>query len=608
MSEQQFSKNKRLKQRYRLLKLLGQGSFGKTYLAVDEHQTEQSLCAIKQFYPISQNSDHIQKASQLFELEALRLEKLGKHPQIAQLLDRFQEDDYHYLVQEFIQGQSLSLLRETEPVYNENKISHLLLSLLPVLEFIHSHNIIHRDIKPANLIHHPNGQFILVDFGASKYASATAFLQTGTLIGTPEYVAPEQLRGKATFASDIYSLGVTCIYLLTHISPFELFDTSEDRWVWRHYLVNNPLSEKMGKVLDQMIEQATNRRYQFASEIWQDLTRKSIQVSLKQRPNFSASKLWRSPKPQYPFIPTPDQWKRPQTLTGHLGSISALAIASDGKTLISSSYDCTLKLWDLETGANLGTITGHRDAILALTTSQNGQVVSASVDGIVKLWYPNQAWKSKTLIAHQKAKVSIAVAFSPDGQMIATGSDDQTVKLWESQSQALVQTLTHPRGINAVAFSPDGEMLASGSSDNSVHLWNVKTGKHWGQLQGHLRDINALAFSPDGEIIASGSSDNTIKIWQVRTQELLHTLYGHSDWVRTLSLSWAISQPNHLILISGSADQTLKIWEVKTGRIIETLMAHNKDINTIAIANNGEMLVSGGSDNTIKIWRLQPTR
>ncbi|MBW4620364.1 MAG: serine/threonine protein kinase [Cyanosarcina radialis HA8281-LM2] len=201
-----------LRERYRAIKTIGQGGFGKTYLAVDEDKPSKPACVIKQFYPQAQGTDNAQKAAELFAQEAVRLDDLGKHPQIPELLAHFTQDDRQYLVQQFIEGENLVQSLKTEGTFNEARIRHLLTNLLPVLEFIHSHQVIHRDIKPENIIKSRNEQLVLVDFGAAKYATGTALMKTGTVIGTAEYIAPEQTRGKAVFASDLYSLGVTCIH------------------------------------------------------------------------------------------------------------------------------------------------------------------------------------------------------------------------------------------------------------------------------------------------------------------------------------------------------------------------------------------------------------
>ncbi|MBW4622689.1 MAG: SUMF1/EgtB/PvdO family nonheme iron enzyme [Cyanosarcina radialis HA8281-LM2] len=276
-----------LRERYRAIKVIGQGGFGKTFLATDEDKPSKPQCVIKQFYPQAQGTDNAQKAAELFEREAVRLDDLGNHPQIPELLAHFTEDNQQYLVQQLIDGQNLAQILKTEGTFNEAQIRHLLISLLPILEFIHSHHVIHRDIKPENIILRSIspfvkggwGDLVLVDFGAAKYATGTAFIKTGTVIGTAEYIAPEQSRGKAVFASDLYSLGVTCIYLLTGISPFELFDVAENAWVWRQFLVDNPVSDELGKILDKLIDNATNHRYQFARQTIIDLSSKRIIVT-----------------------------------------------------------------------------------------------------------------------------------------------------------------------------------------------------------------------------------------------------------------------------------------------------------------------------------------
>ena len=263
-----------LKDRYRALKLLGQGGFGKTFKAVDEDQPRKPLCVIKQFAFSSNHPETRQIALKLFYEEAQHLEALGKHDQIPELLAYFDVEGQPYLVQQFIDGQDLEQELATAGTFNQTKIRELLESLLPVLDFLHHQSppVIHRDIKPANIIRRrSDGGLVLVDFGAAKQATQSMLAKTGTAIGSAEFAAPEQARRKPAFASDIYSLGVTCIYLLTQVSPFDLFDMNQDAWVWRDYLVDNPVDEKLGKVLDKMIANVLPQRYQSAAEVLQAL-------------------------------------------------------------------------------------------------------------------------------------------------------------------------------------------------------------------------------------------------------------------------------------------------------------------------------------------------
>lgn len=255
-----------LNNHYRAIKLIGQGGFGRTFKAIDESKPSKDYCAIKQFWvePSNQNKD---KATKLFEQEALRLEVLGENTHIPALLDYFVENNEQYLIQEFIGGDNLA----QEKIWSEPEIRQLLLDILPLIQFVHSHKVIHRDIKPENIIRrHSDRSLVLVDFGAAKLVTEATGNKTGTVIGSAAYTAPEQLKGKAVFASDIYSLGVTCVHLLTQIHPFNLFDSGENAWNWRHYL-SQPVSQELGQVLDKMLAGAINQRYQSTWQILRDL-------------------------------------------------------------------------------------------------------------------------------------------------------------------------------------------------------------------------------------------------------------------------------------------------------------------------------------------------
>lgn len=282
-----------LRDRYRAIKLIGQGGFGRTFLAVDQDKPGQPPCVIKQFYPQSQGTNSVQKAAMLFAGEAVRLDELGKHPQVPALLAHLEQDSRLYIVQEFIDGQNLAQeLAETD-VFAESQILAILSDLLKVLEFIHGKQVIHRDIKPENIIRRRSDRLlVLVDFGAAKYATGTSLMNTGTTIGSAGYAAPEQSFGKATFASDIYSLGVTCIHLLTQMQPFDLYDAMESSFAWRDYLLNNPVSDQLASILDKMIQNTLKQRYQSATEVLQDLQKTLGAQSFAWAGTANSSKGW----------------------------------------------------------------------------------------------------------------------------------------------------------------------------------------------------------------------------------------------------------------------------------------------------------------------------
>ena len=258
----------RLCDRYRPTRLLGQGGFGRTFLAVDEGQANHPACVIKQVWP-SQFPDP-DKIVELFHQEAQLLKELGHHSQIPQLLASFEQDNKLYLIQDYIAGQNLAQERAEVERFSPSQVQQLLAEVLPVLSFIHRHQLLHRDIKPANIIRRSTDQqLVLVDFGAAKRLTGTAIAKTGTSIGSAEYIAPEQARGKAQFASDLYSLGVTCIHLLTGLSPFDLMD-GDGVWIWES-LCEQTMEPSLVTVLNKMIAPALSQRYGSVEDAIADL-------------------------------------------------------------------------------------------------------------------------------------------------------------------------------------------------------------------------------------------------------------------------------------------------------------------------------------------------
>jgi serine/threonine protein kinase len=264
-----------LKDRYRAIKPLGRGGSSRTFAAVDQDRLNHP-CVIKLFMtPPEQN----QKATQLFNQEAVRLHELGKHNQITDLYAHFEQDDRLYLVQEFIDGQTL--LDELEDksatggsLYQESEVRDILSDLLPTLQFIHEQGVIHRDIKPANIIRRCiDSKLVLIDFGVAKQATAQSLAKQGTMIGTVGYAPAEQLQfGEAYPASDLYALGATCIHLLTGIHPFNLYNSLEGCWLWQESLPpSTQISPQLAEVLDKLLQVLVKDRYQSAREVLQDL-------------------------------------------------------------------------------------------------------------------------------------------------------------------------------------------------------------------------------------------------------------------------------------------------------------------------------------------------
>jgi formylglycine-generating enzyme required for sulfatase activity len=299
-----------LDDRYRPIKFLGEGGFGRTFQAIDEKRLN-TPCVIKQFLPQQTGSAALAKATELFQQEAKRLQELGKHPQIPDLEAFFPQDGRLYLVQDFIDGQNLLEEFENQGRLKEPQIRIILTELLPVLQFIHDNQVIHRDIKPENIIRSKNGQLFLIDFGVSKETSGSILTRVGTVTGTPGYAPPEQFRGMVYHSSDLYSLAVTCVRLLTgHFQKAdgadELFDTRKMQWQWQKYV---SLSQELTTVLETMLQDIPTRRYDSAAEVLAALAnQKTIVIPTSQTQTFQ------NPLKQiFQFISPPTNPPKPPT-------------------------------------------------------------------------------------------------------------------------------------------------------------------------------------------------------------------------------------------------------------------------------------------------------
>ena len=262
-----------LRDRYQVIKPLGQGGFGATFLANDQGLPGEPSCVIKQLRPSGSAPHVLQMARELFEREAKTLGKIGNHPQVPRLLDYFENHEQFYLVQEYISGDTLQEEIKLNGILSETGVKQFLSEILPVLQYIHDQKVIHRDIKPANLIRRTqDARMVLIDFGAVKnQISQGAVNQSGQTaltayaIGTPGFAPPEQMAMRPVYASDIYALGVTCIYLLTSKTPKDLdYNPNTGEMMWEQLV---QVSDHLSHVLRKMLEVSVRNRYQSATEV-----------------------------------------------------------------------------------------------------------------------------------------------------------------------------------------------------------------------------------------------------------------------------------------------------------------------------------------------------
>lgn len=266
---------KLLDRRYQVTQVLGAGGFGRTYLAQDTRRPGNPTCVVKQLKPLSSEPSFLETARRLFNSEAETLEKLGNHDQIPRLLAYFEEDKEFYLVQEFIEGHTLSQELQPGQRWEESRVVALLQEVLKILEFVHFHGVIHRDIKPDNLIRrNSDNKLVLVDFGAVKqirtqFAATQGRASNTIAVGTPGYMSSEQALGQPRPSSDIYSLGIIGIQAITGLMPIHFQeDLSTGEILWEHL---GSVSKGLANILTRMVRYHFKDRFQSAAEVLQAL-------------------------------------------------------------------------------------------------------------------------------------------------------------------------------------------------------------------------------------------------------------------------------------------------------------------------------------------------
>ena len=299
------------------------------------------------------------------------------------------------------------------------------------------------------------------------------------------------------------------------------------------------------------------------------------------------------------------------TLSGHRQGVTGLAFSRDGKTLASGSMDGSVRLWDVERGAEVRAVGGKAGQFTSVALSPDGKTLAAGMaaDGLVRLWEAASGDERSTLTGYKQWLWS--VAFSPDGKTLAT-ADADGVKLRSVGSgegadgvRPGIAPGVIPPSIS-LAFSPDGKALASGSVDQSVTLWDVASGKLSRTLQGHSDWVGGVAFSPDGVSIASVSWDHSVRLWDVNREASRHFAACGQGADRDASpppIGIAFS-PDGKLLASACGEETVRVWAVASGEQLATLSGHNLAVDSIAFSPDGRFLASASLDSTIRLWAV----
>jgi serine/threonine protein kinase len=582
---------------FEVLERRGEGAMGVVYRARNRETGE--IQAIKILKPAIASDP---AAVERFKNEILLTHRIA-HKNVCRTHDLYQFDGVRLIAMEFVEGDSLRGLLQRVGAVSVPQGLKWAAQICDALAEAHDNGVIHRDLKPENIMIDQKGDVKLMDFGIARAIEPDSGT-TGTMIGTPGYMCPEQVLGKAVDPrSDVYSLGLVLYEMFTGRQAYQ-GDTVADL-LYKQIHEDPPPPREVNPYIPDYIDRAI---------------RKCLEKNPRARIKSIHELVDTLNKTESPPAsePAPPPWARVAALVTlltavlvvgylftrpppppqHDGRVNAVAFRSDGQVLASGSDDKTIKLWGVPSMRLLGKLGNNDRAILALAFTADGLLLaSASQDKTIKVWEVSAGSVFRTV--RDELGLS-AVALSPDHHWLAsTGS--QTVRIWDllTGSKTPVHVLPHRDFVNAVAFSTDGSRLASGSDDEAAWVWDTK---NWDLVAGPLRhddSVEQVAFSPDGKFLASGSDDQTVKIWSTTTWLTVQTIQ-HQDRIARLAFN---STGN--LLMSVTENGTVALWEGPPWKKADNALADQHGTATAWAFNpNGRNLAVGTSKGYVKLQRL----
>ncbi len=579
--------------RFQLEEELGRGGHGVVFAAFDPRLGRR--VALKVARPeILIDGD--MKARFLREAQAAgRL----RHPNVVVVHEVGDDGPLCYIASDYCQGPSLSAwLKETSTLPNTRKAAELIAALADGVDTAHQAGVLHRDIKPSNVLLEPRSkqeslaeldQYVpqLADFGLAKLDGADDATRTGTLLGTPAYMAPEQARGQLReigVATDVYALGILLYELLTGTTPMR---GENDADTLRRICSEEPvpphrlragIPRDLEAICLKAIEKEPRRRYATAAALAEDLRRYLAGKPTLARPSPWYERVWR--------------WSRRKPAAAALVVVSTLGLVS----LTGSGWWFSVQQF--------------RQAEIARQAQQRADV-NAEQARRSESWLRHNAAAMNTRLADQalaNGQTATAVDYLSQAVPAKGGADYREFgwrHLWRTAHDHSFSLSGHQGDVYCVTWSPQGDFIASGGADQTVRLWDVGAQRISATFMGHTGDVGGVSFSPDGLRLASTSEDGTVRIWNVATRGLERSLRPTENSAGLFAVEFS---PDGRLLAAAGRDGTLWIWDAHSASLVGSLRGHKSSIEHLAFSGSGQLIASLGDGKTINLWNVSTMR
>ncbi len=596
---------------YLLLEVLGHGGMGVVYKA--KQLSLQRVVALKVVRSAASASPaDLERFAQEASLSA-RLD----HPAIVPVYEVGTCRGHPFLGMKCIDGGSLDkhLARfKADP----KATAALLAEVARAVHHAHQRGVLHRDLKPSNILLDAAGRPHVTDFGLAKpIESDSGITQTGAIVGTPSYMAPEQADGGraiATTAVDVHGLGAVLYALLTGKPPFRGHNVVETIALARHADPESPSSANPGVPRDlqticmKCLEKAPSRRYASAEAVAEDLERWLAGEPIQARATTALERAWK--------------WTRRRPDLAGMIAVSCVALAGLVVGLLVYNRDLSdaleesnlLRKQAMQREASLRRhlyVADIRQVHQLWQTgdhAQAGELLGRHVPGADEEDLRGFEWhwlrshcvhEPKLLGTHDSA--ALCSAASPDGLWLATGDQKGTLKVWDLKKGELAKTIVIAKGeIDTVCFSPDSRTLAAGGKEWAIRVWDVGTGKEGRKLVGFFNTARCVRYAPDGKTLAAGMADGSLRLWDMPEGKPRRVLTAHPGGLS--HLEW--SRDGARISTAGN-DRSLKIWDAAKEKVVGAIKeAHAGTVLTSALSHSRGLVATGGYDRTIRVWQL----